>query len=166
MPRHKPSQSLSTYLPLLQYDASELASLHDHRHLLLDDVHLFCGIAAWEEQLFNLCQLCLAQQGSLWFSADAAPAQLPWALRDLQSRMQLALVYEVHELSDAGKLQALARQAAQRGIELKEDCAQYLLARHPRQMHELMAVLAKLDTQALAEQRKLTIPFIKAVMQW
>jgi chromosomal replication initiation ATPase DnaA len=33
-------------------------------------------------------------------------------------------------------------------------------------MQELMMVLDQLDRQSLAEQRRLTLPFVKACMEW
>ncbi|MES2603524.1 MAG: DnaA/Hda family protein, partial [Pseudomonadota bacterium] len=87
-------------------------------------------------------------------------------LPDLRSRLQLALIYEVHELSDAGKAAALVERAQQRGIELKEDVVNFIMARNQRNMHDLSAMLDRLDQQALAEQRRITIPFVKSCMHW
>jgi DnaA-homolog protein len=157
------------YLPaqrLLQFDSSVLQGLQDCPLLIIDDVQLLGGHSAWEEQLFVLCQQRLQADGCLWFAATASPAQTPVALKDLQSRLQLALVFEVQELSDQGKAQALTMRAHQRGIELRDDSTQYLLTRNQRNMHDLMNVLDQLDSQALAEQRKITIPFIKTALGW
>lgn len=157
------------YLPLqklLDYEPASLASLQGSSLLVLDDFGLAAGKPEWEEQLFILCQQLLVSSGRLLCAAALPPAQLPLGLADLRSRLQLALVYEVHELSDEAKPQVLIERARQRGIELREEAANYILGRHPRNLHELMAVLDQLDRQALTEQRKLTIPFIKAAMHW
>jgi DnaA-homolog protein len=116
--------------------------------------------------LFAVCHQLLINERTLVCVATAPPAGLPFGLADLQSRFQLALVYEVHELSDGGKAAALALRAQQRGIELKEEVMNFLMARNPRNMHELIAMLDRLDQQALAEQRRITIPFIKSCMGW
>ena len=157
------------YLPLqklLAYEPASLGSLLHSSLLVLDDVELLAGKREWEEQLFMLCQHLLVSGGRLVCAAQSPPAQLPFVLADLQSRLQLALVYEVHELSDAGKATVLTERAKQRGIELKEEVVNFILARNQRNLHDLMAVLDQLDRQALAEQRKLTIPFIKACLGW
>lgn len=157
------------YLPLpqlLEYGADCLDGLKGATFLVLDDFDVVCGKREWEEQLFEVCNELLNQQGHLCVAGSAAPAQLPFALKDLQSRMQLAVVHEVGELSDEGKVAVLVSRAHDRGIELKEDVVHYILARNQRNMHDLMTVLDKLDTQALAEQRKITIPFVKSCMQW
>jgi len=102
----------------------------------------------------------------LLFAADASVAQLALGLPDLRSRLQLCVQFEIHELDDAGKAQALKENAQQRGLELKDDVAQYILQRSERNLHDLIAVLDCLDTLSLAEQRRITIPFVKAAMQW
>jgi len=157
------------YLPmqkLLAYEPQCLASLQHSDFVVIDDIALVCGKREWEEQLFALCNHLLANEGRLVCTASAPPAQLPFVLADLQSRLQLALVYAVHPLDEAGRAQVLLQRASARGIELKDEVVSYILARHPRSLHELMAVLDQLDRQALAEQRRITIPFVKACLNW
>lgn len=157
------------YLPLpqlLEYGASCLDGLKGATFLVLDDVEVICGKREWEEQLFEVCNELLSRNGQLCVAASAPPAQLPFSLKDLQSRMQLAVVHEVIELPDEAKITVLVERARERGIELKEEVVLYILARNQRNMHDLVAVLDKLDAQALAEQRRITIPFVKSCMQW
>ncbi len=157
------------YLPLqklLSYEPLSLGSLQHSSLLVLDDLELLAGKREWEEQLFIVCQQLLVSGGRMLCASLFPPAQVPFALADLQSRLQLALVYEVHELSDAGKASVLTERARHRGIELKEEVVSFILARNQRNLHDLMAVLDQLDRQALAEQRKITIPFIKACLHW
>ena len=157
------------YLPmqkLLDYEPECLASLQQSNFVVIDDIGLACGKREWEEQLFALCNHLLASEGRLVCTASAPPAQLPFVLADLQSRLQLALVYEVHPLDEAGRAQVLVERAAARGIELKDEVVAYIMARNPRSLHDLMAVLDQLDRQALAEQRRITIPFVKSCLLW
>lgn len=163
--RHK----AAIYVPVARLQQHAVESLHSLMQcdlLVLDDLHLLAGYPAWEEALFELCNGLLARQGTLLASSQLPPGQTPFALQDLRSRLQLALVYEVKELSDAGKGAVLQTNATARGIELREDVVHFLLSRHSRSLQELLLVLAQLDKQALAEQRRLTIPFIKSVMGW
>jgi DnaA family protein len=157
------------YLPmqkLLAYEPQCLTSLQQSDFVVIDDIGLVCGKREWEEQLFALCNHLLASEGRLVCTSSATPAQLPFVLADLQSRLQLALVYAVHPLDEAGRAQVLVQRAAARGIELKDEVVSYILARNPRSLHELMTVLDQLDRQALAEQRRVTIPFVKACLGW
>ncbi|MGW8310551.1 MAG: HdaA/DnaA family protein, partial [Thiogranum sp.] len=56
-------------------------------------------------------------------------------------------------------------RAEQRGFELPEDTGRYLLRRLPRDLPALMKLLERLDTASLAAQRKLTVPFVKSVLE-
>jgi DnaA family protein len=75
-------------------------------------------------------------------------------------------VFEVQELGDEAKAAALVARAARRGIELRDEVLQFILARNTRSMHDLALLLDRLDHSALAEQRRVTVPFVKSVMGW
>jgi len=58
----------------------------------------------------------------------------------------------------------LQTRARLRGLELPEETAVYLQRHYPRDMNSLMGLLDTLDLASLAEQRRLTVPFIRAVL--
>lgn len=62
---------------------------------------------------------------------------------------------------DAACKEILAQRAALRGLELPEPVADYLLRRCSRDLSTLLALLDRLDLAALAQQRRLTIPFVR-----
>ena len=113
--------------------------------------------------LFNQLQ---DLQGHLLVSASVAPAQLPLELADLKSRMSLGLVYQMQALSDQEKAAALILCAGDRGIQLSEEVAHYLLNRGPRDMNGLTELLKTLDQASLRAQRRLTIPFVREELNW
>ena len=59
---------------------------------------------------------------------------------------------------------ALASRARVRGLQLPDETAQYLLRRFPRDLRTLFALFDTLDSASLIEQRRLTIPFVKSVL--
>jgi DnaA family protein len=59
---------------------------------------------------------------------------------------------------------SLACRARGRGLELPDETAQFLLRRFPRDLPTLFALFDTLDTASLIEQRRLTIPFVKSVL--
>jgi DnaA family protein len=87
-------------------------------------------------------------------------------LADLRSRLQLCVSFEIVENDDAAKATIMRARAEQRGIELKDEVMQYIMLRNSRNLHDLMAILDKLDTLSLAEQRRVTIPFVREIMHW
>ncbi len=56
-------------------------------------------------------------------------------------------------------------RAERRGMTLVEEVGKYILTHCPRHMSTLFAALDVLDKASLAAQRKLTIPFVKSVLQ-
>jgi DnaA family protein len=133
--------------------------------LCLDDVDAVAGDLAWEESLFRLFNEAAELRTRLIFAAGAAPRQLAWSLNDWRSRAAACVVYQLHDLDDAGRIEALRLRAAQRGLQLQQDTAEYLLRRMPRDLPSLLAILDQLDEASLIAQRRLTIPFIRDALE-
>ena len=76
------------------------------------------------------------------------------------------MVFQLRAPDDARKLEILRFRARRRGITLEDDAARYILARAPRSMAALMAVLETLDRDSMTLKRPLTIPFIKSRLGW
>jgi DnaA family protein len=101
----------------------------------------------------------------LIFAAGVSPRQLDWSLDDWRSRAAACAVYQLRELDEAGRVEALRLRAAQRGLQLPQETSEYLLRRMPRDLISLYEVLDRLDEASLAAQRRLTIPFIRDALE-
>jgi DnaA family protein len=82
----------------------------------------------------------------------------------LKSRLQWGVTFHVHTLDDDEKQHALQFRAKARGLDLSDEVATFIIQRLPRDMNELFWQLNRLDHASLAEQRKLTIPFVKKIL--
>lgn len=159
-----PSQHRPVYLPLQELvDISPgiLDGMEDMNPVCIDDVHCIAGKEEWETGLFHLFNRLRDQGTRLIVSATAAPNQIGIQLPDLVTRFGWGAVYHLHSLNDEGKRIVLQQRATRRGLELPDDVVQYVLKRSVRDMNSLLELLDKLDVASLAEQRKLTIPFVK-----
>lgn len=155
------------YLPLAQLAAHSPAVLEnlEFMHLIcIDDVQAITASREWEQALFSLINRCRAQSCRLVFAAACNIQDLGLQLADLASRLAWGPVFQLRSLPDAGKLRVLQQRARARGMELPDSVGQYLLTHYPRELRFLCEQLDKLDRASLVEQRKLTIPFIKAVL--
>jgi DnaA family protein len=130
----------------------------------LDDLPRALGQRAAEQALFRLYRDVEERGAALIVSADTPPVRQPWVLADIGSRFGATLVFEVRELDELQQAEALRGRAAQRGFELPEDTLRYLQRRLPRDMRSMCDLLDALDDAALSAQRRLTIPFIRAVI--
>jgi DnaA-homolog protein len=129
--------------------------------LCIDDVDQVAGDQDWERALFTLFNEAAELRSRLIFAASVPPRQAAWILDDWRSRAAACVVYQLHELDDAGRIEALRLRAAQRGLQLPYETAEYLLKRMPRDLPSLFDVLDALDEASMVEQRRLTIPFIR-----
>jgi DnaA family protein len=67
-------------------------------------------------------------------------------------------------LTDEQRQKALIVKAQHRGLNMSKDVAKYLVNHWQRDMPALIASLDILDEQSLQQQRKLTIPFVKIIL--
>ena len=132
--------------------------------ICLDDVAAIAGHAVWERGLFDLFNRIRAAGGTLLVAGERRPDQSGFGLPDLVSRLGWGVTYTLKPLADEDVIASLACRAKGRGLELPEDTAQFLLRRFPRDLPTLFALFDTLDTASLIEQRRLTIPFVKAVL--
>lgn len=159
---------VAAYLPLediKQLTPQIFEDLEKLNLLCIDDLNLIAGNLLWEENIFHCFNKISAHNKRIVISANVAPQGLPLALPDLKSRMLSGLIFEVQALSDEEKIAGLKLRAGLRGLELNDMVAQFLLYHYARDTKSLFATLDKLDKAALTAQRKLTIPFVKNVLQ-
>jgi len=138
-----------------------LSGFENCRVLCVDDVDAVAGDLAWEQALFRLFNEASELHTRVIFAARSAPRHIGWRLEDWRSRAAACIVYQVRELDEAGRAQALRLRAAQRGLQLPAETLDYLLKRMPRDLRSLFDILDELDEASLVAQRRLTIPFIR-----
>ena len=131
----------------------------------IDDVDASAGDRAWEEALLGLIESSFSRRTRMLVSAATMPSVIPFALADLRSRLSGATTYRLRQLDDASRGRALRRHASARGIEMPDDVVGYVLARHRRDMPSLVALLDRLDYHSMARKRRLTVPFVRDLIE-
>lgn len=158
---------LPAYLPLkskLEIDPEMLVGLEGYALVCLDDLEQVAGQPTWERAIFNLFNLLRENKGQLIVSADRPPASLPIELPDLASRLTWGPCYQLLALDDEERLELLLRSAERRGMSMSVETASFLLQRTPRDIHFLTHLMERLDTASMAAQRRLTIPFVREIL--
>ncbi|VVC76193.1 DnaA regulatory inactivator Hda [Aquicella siphonis] len=161
-------QISSVYLPLanmMSLTHEVLSGLESLDLVCIDDMHRAAGHAEWEEAVFHLYNRIYDSGGKIIMAANDLPKAIHLRLPDLTSRLSWGMVYQLHPVSDAEKLTILTLRANRRGITLPEEVGKYILTHCPRHMGTLFAALDVLDKASLAAQRRLTIPFVKEVLE-
>lgn len=158
------------YLPLAdligQVDAQCLRGLEQYQWICLDDLDAVVQDARWCEELFALFNRVQdLGHGKLIVTAQQSPSQLPVQLADLASRLQWGLALQLQPLNDEQKVQAMQLRAQALGLTLSSDTAQFMVQRLQRDLPSLIAALERLDRASIAAKRRLTTPFVKAVLK-
>ncbi len=157
----------TAYVPLADLKAmgpAMLDGMAGRAVLCLDDLQAVANDPEWAVAIMRLCDVARTENSSLIMAADSAPQEMPVAVPDLGTRLGWGAVYGIRPLSDDDKLTALRLRAQSRGLEMPVEVGRYLLTRSTRDLSALMETLSHLDLASLAAQRRLTIPFVKDVM--
>ncbi|HEX5339569.1 MAG TPA: DnaA regulatory inactivator Hda [Gammaproteobacteria bacterium] len=155
------------YLPMSQavmLDPEVTENLESCALVCVDDVQRSAGIEPWQHALFVLFNALVERGGSVVATARTAPGAITRLLPDLTSRLAWGPVYQLTVLEDTDKIAVLKARAARRGFDLPDETAQFLLNRLKRDMHTLCGTLDTLDAASLVAQRRLTLPFVKSLL--
>lgn len=156
------------YLPLAllkEWGPQSIEGLEDQALVCIDDIQEIAHDPVWEEALFHLYNRIKDQEKNLLIiSGNLPPALMPIELADLRSRLGWGLVIQLNELNDDEKVKTLKLHALKRGFDLPESVGHFLLNRCSRNMHDLHELLNRLDDASLAAHRKITIPFVKNIL--
>lgn len=156
------------YLPLRDLREASAEAIFCDLELLdmvcIDDLDVIVGREDWELALFAFFNAARDRNKRLLIGARRNPRELPLVFPDLRSRLQWGSTYQVSQLKDADKQAALQLRARRRGLELNDEVGQFLIQRLPRDTNVLFSALSRLDHASLAQQRKLTIPFVKKIL--
>ena len=155
------------YLPLAgsRVEPDMLNGLAGIELLCIDDVDSVAGDGAWEEALFHLYNQAEQASCPMVLTASVAPRTPAWKLPDLASRLTAAVVWRLHALDDTDCRAALQLHARERGFELSDEVVTFVMKRLRRDMRSLSTFLARLDRSSLAAQRRITVPFVKALLE-
>ena len=156
------------YIPLRQADdfTPDLFSSLEHLSLVcLDDVDEVAGREDWELALFDLFNRLKDAQTPLVMSAGSSPKGSPVRLPDLKSRLAWGLCYHLQPLDDSENMAALKLRAQERGFELSDQVVDYLMKRVERDTRNLFLWLDRLDRHSLQAQRKLTVEFVREILE-
>ena len=156
----------SVFLPLREPGLAPdlLVGLGSWDLVCLDDVDRVAGDTHWERALFGVVEELMSRGGQLVIATRSPPRSVGLGLADLASRLRAATVFRLQSLDDQQLHAALVLRAGLRGLELPSATGDYLLRRFPRDMRALFGLLDRLDSAAIAAQRRLTIPFVRQVL--
>ena len=141
-------------------DAVEHADL-----IALDGLDAVVGDRENEVALFDAHNRARDAGRSVLYAARATPGDLDPMLPDLRSRLSQCARIVLEPLDDDGRAEVLRLRAQRRGLQFDEAAIDWLLKRVGRDLVSLTALLDRLDRESLAAQRRLTVPFLRQVLE-
>ena len=130
--------------------------------LCVDDIDHLSEFA--QGALFRLHNLIREASHQHLITTSLAPSSNLQIREDLKTRLVWGLVFQMHVLSDSEKLQALQQAATERGLQISNEVAPWLLKHFHRDMPSLMSLLEALDNYSLETKRAITLPLLKEML--
>ena len=164
---HEHENKKVLYLPMSEsqdFTPDILDNLAQYDLVAIDDIENIIGDMTWEEQLLKFYEDLYSTSNKILITANDTPKGLDFLLPDLSSRFNLALIERLRPMNEDEMIKAILIHSKARGFDLPEDSAKYLINRVPRDVSVLVDMIKLLDYESLSMQRKLTIPFIKTVL--
>lgn len=157
-----------SYLPLrivIGSGAEALDGLLGFDRVCIDDIDAIEGNAQWNHAVIRLLDR-LRTEGSSWcVSASAAPERIAAMLPDLRTRLSALPLYGLRALGDDDRRLWLREAARQRGLDLPEDAARWLIHHLPRDAGSLLDAIETLDRASLRDKRRLSLLFVQKTLK-
>ena len=155
------------YIPLREYHnlgVELLEGIEQAPLICLDDIESIAGNTAWEQAVVRLVNDVMARNGKLIITGRDTPNHLDLLLLpDLRSRLLWGGVFHIVPLPPHEQAAVLVLRAQERGLQLTEDVARYLV-NLGRGLSYWIAWLEELDRQSLIAKKKVSMSFVKQVL--
>lgn len=142
-----------------------LQSLHDADVVALDGIEAIAGDRDAEIALFDFHNRAHDAGKAVCYTARDWPDALALVLPDLRSRLNQCARVALQGLDDNARGDVLRLRAQRRGLQIDDAAIDWLLRRVDRDLASLTALLERLDRASLAEQRRITVPFLRRVLE-
>jgi len=144
-------------------DPDALLGLERVQLLCLDDIQQLASDN--EETLFHTINRCRETRTRLLISSDVDIENLSFELADLVTRLHWGPRFQLSALHDNALHDALEQLLMSRDLTWSDDVVPYILKRYPRDIASLRRCVMQLDQASFEAQRRITIPFLKTVLE-
>ncbi|OJX12982.1 MAG: hypothetical protein BGO77_00745 [Caedibacter sp. 37-49] len=117
-----------------------------------------------EEPLLHFYNLCREKQRTLLLTAETHPIQWDIKLPDLKSRLVATRTITIQQPDDILIKGILLKRFSDLQISISDNVLEYLLTHIERSYSAIQNIVLLLDEASLAEQKKVTLPLIKRVL--
>ena len=127
-----------------------------------DNVHLISSES--QEVFFDLYNRARQAQIFILVSGNTLPSDLE-VMKDLKTRLSLAVVYKLEELNDELTMSVIDSQMSQRNLSVNSNVYEYLFKNYSRDLKLLLSTMSDLDKASLQAKKPISIPFVKNFLE-
>ena len=127
-----------------------------------DNIHLISSES--QEVFFDLYNRARQAQIFVLVSGNTLPSDLE-VMKDLKTRLSLAVVYKLEELSDELTMSVIDSQMSQRNLSVNSNVYEYLFKSYSRDLKLLLSTMNDLDKASLQAKKPISIPFVKNFLE-
>ena len=127
-----------------------------------DNIHLISSES--QEVFFDLYNRARQAQIFILVSGNTLPSDLE-VMKDLKTRLSLAVVYKLEELNDELTMSVIDSQMSQRNLSVNSNVYEYLFKNYSRDLKLLLSTLNDLDKASLQAKKPISIPFVKKFLE-
>ena len=156
------------YLPLVSARGrlrDALEALEGNDVVALDGLEAIAGDRDDEVALFDFHNRARSAGLNVLYTAREVPDALALVLPDLRSRLSQNARIVLQPLDDAARAEVMRDRARRRGLVLEDAAIDWMLSHTDRSLTSLVALLDRLDRESLAAQRRVTVPFVRSLIE-
>ncbi|MEK9793804.1 MAG: DnaA/Hda family protein [Gammaproteobacteria bacterium] len=132
--------------------------------LVIDDLDQLISTPIFEEKLFTILNNQILNKKPAVITSSRDISECSFTLKDLSSRLLSDKIFTINELSDSEKIEMMISLSSQRGLVIPEKSLNYIINNCNRDLFFLCAFIRSLDDVSLSAKKRITIPFIKKVI--
>jgi len=133
--------------------------------ICFDDIENMATKKEWEQGFFHLYNRNQDAHQRLLLAANCPPNALKLQLPDLKTRMAWGLSLKLNSLTEEQQLQALIYKAKALGFDMPSKVGKFLIVHYAHDLTSVWNILGQIEYATLAAKRKISIPFLKQIMQ-
>tara|TARA_B100000886_G_C20380098_1_gene473543 strand:- start:535 stop:1233 length:699 start_codon:yes stop_codon:yes gene_type:complete len=154
-----------TYIDQHNFEILDDIDIQNINYLIIDDFEIILEKGNTEDKLFYYINEFILSKKSLLISSVKPTEQIDFSKNDLRSRLTSNLIFNIREISDDRKIEVLKKITEDIGWTIEENVCQYIMNHYQRDLFFLCSVLKSLDKSSLALKKKVTVPFVKGIIE-
>jgi DnaA family protein len=158
---------------LQQFPASVILDAQQKDLICIDNIHIIKDDLTWQIAIFDLLNKVIEKNQTIenpshhckvLITASQSPTSIGLTLSDLVSRLSWGTVFKLDPLNDEKSKLVIRHKLSEKGLEASDDVLNFLVTRLSRNITKQIDTINLLDRKSLESKRKLTIPFVKQVL--